>query len=197
MAYSKRLVDAFAMAFELHDGQQRKGSDIPYITHLMGVAALVGEYGGTEDQVIAALLHDAVEDQGGPVTLSLIRDEFGDLVAQYVYACSDSDTLPKPPWRERKDAYLARLASEPPDVRLISAADKLFNTRSMYRDLKEMGNSLWERFHGKRDGTLWYLKECLRALSDGWNHPILEAFEEALAALYEEAERHTPGRHTS
>lgn len=178
-----RVAEAFAFANELHREQRRKGSGVPYLTHLMAVSALVGEYGGAEDEMVAALLHDAVEDQGGKDTLARIRERFGDRVAFYVDACSDCDTVPKPPWRQRKEAYVAGLASHKPEVKLISAADKLHNTRSMLSDYRAVGDALWDRFHANRDEMLWYLRSCIKALSTGWSHRIVDDLGAAVDAL--------------
>ena len=122
MHYTKRVVDAFALMFELHGRQARKGSGTPYIGHLMATAAAVAHHGGDEDQFIAALLHDAVEDQGGRATLEGIRQGFGGRVARLVLGCSDSDAQPKPPWRERKERYVAAAAEAPAELKLIIAA---------------------------------------------------------------------------
>lgn len=187
MRYSDDVADAFKFAFELHRSQTRKGSEVPYVTHLMGVASLVGENGGNSEQVIAALLHDAVEDQGGQETLERIRTRFGEKVASYVAVCSDSDTCPKPPWQERKQAYLRAIAAAPPGARLIVAADKLHNARSITSDLKRVGNAVWRRFQGGRDGTLWYHGEIVYALSQGWPHPILNDLADAVDALHRTA----------
>ena len=183
MAYGERLAQAFAMAECLHRGQKRKGSEVPYLTHLMGVAALVGEFGGSEDQLIAALLHDAVEDQGGRRALEEITSNFGQVVADYVAQCSDTDSNPKPPWRERKERHIARLTHAAPEVKLICAADKLHNMRTLTRDLRTVGPGLWARFHGGREGSLWYFRAMLEALSNGWKHPILDEVGAALALL--------------
>ena len=118
--YGPRFDDALPYAARLHRDQVRKGSGIPYITHLLAVAAIVGEHGGGEDEVIAALLHDAVEDQGGQPRLEEIRARYGDAVAAIVWGCTDADTIPKPPWRARKEAYVAHLADASPGVRLVS-----------------------------------------------------------------------------
>lgn len=182
--YSRQLAEAFALALDLHQDQCRKGSDVPYVTHLMAVASIVGEYAGTEAQVIAALLHDAVEDQGGPKTLERIRATFGDAVAEYVSACSDTDAHPKPPWRDRKADFLAQLAHAKPEVKLIVAADKLHNARCMTNDLHLLGNGVWKRFTGGRDGTLWYMGEAVRALASGWSHPILRELADAVDLLH-------------
>ncbi len=152
------------MAARLHAGQVRKGTEIPYISHLLGVASLVFEYGGDEDTAIAGLLHDAVEDQGGAATLERIREEFGERVAGIVGACTDSMTEPKPPWRERKQAYLARIPGKSYAARLVSAADKLYNARSILRDYRSLGESVWDRFKGGRDGVLWYYRSLVDAL---------------------------------
>lgn len=184
MKYTSRVVDAFGFAYELHREQVRKGSRVPYITHLMGVAATVGNYGGSESQFIAALLHDAVEDQGGRQALDQIRDRFGDEVAGYVAGCSDSDVIPKPPWRERKEEFLKGIADAPPQLKLIIAADKLYNARAIMKTLRERGNATWDLFKGGREGTLWYYGEAVRALSANWSHPILEELAEAVDALH-------------
>ncbi len=183
MRYTSRLTKAFDLAIELHQNQKRKGGEIPYITHLLAVAALVGEHGGDEEQLIAALLHDAVEDQGGQPTLEKIRENFGDRVAELVLACSDTDVSPKPPWRERKEAHIKRMAEADIDARLIIAADKLHNARTMLNDQRRIGDSLWNRFTGGKEGTLWYLDASLRALSDEWSHPILEELADVLMNL--------------
>jgi (p)ppGpp synthase/HD superfamily hydrolase len=120
------------------------------------------QHGADEDQAIAALLHDAVEDQGGPPTLARIRAEFGDRVASMVAALSDSDREPKPPWRERKERYLAHLTEAPADVLLVSACDKLYNARAVVEDHAVVGTQLWQRFSGGRDGLIWYFGELSR-----------------------------------
>jgi GTP pyrophosphokinase len=149
---------AFEFAAEKHKGQARKASTIPYIAHLMGVASLVLEAGGDEDLAIAALLHDVVEDCGGAPMLKEVRRRFGSRVANIVEGCTDSDTYPKPPWRERKEFYIRHLKRADLDTRLVSAADKLNNVRSILTDYREIGESVWSRFNGGRDGTLWYYR---------------------------------------
>lgn len=189
MIYSDRVTAAFELANRLHRDQRRKGSDVPYITHLMGVASLVGEFGGGEDQVIAALLHDAVEDQGGVSTLERIRSGFGDCVAGYVEGCTDAYTEPKPPWESRKRAFIESLQGAPEALQLIVAADKLHNLRTMVSDYRETGEALWERFTKGRDGVLWYHGEVLAALEEGWDHPILRE----LRSVYERLQRDALG----
>ncbi len=162
---SKRFDTALAMAIDKHRDQVRKGSDIPYISHLMAVSGLVLENGGDEDQAIAGLLHDAVEDAGGLETLKEIREQFGDRVANIVWDCTDAWENPKPPWRERKDAYLAKLPTKPRDSLLVSLADKVHNARAIRIDYHELGDELWGRFAGGKDGTIWYYRALSRTFS--------------------------------
>jgi GTP pyrophosphokinase len=124
----------------------------------MGVASLVLEAGGDEDLAIAALLHDVVEDCGGAPMLKEVRRRFGRRVAKVVDGCTDADTYPKPPWRERKETYIRHLKNADADTRLVSAADKLNNVRSIVSDYREVAESVWARFKGGREGTLWYYR---------------------------------------
>jgi len=156
-----RFLRAFDFAADKHSGQTRKASTIPYIAHLMGVASLVLEGGGDEDMAIAALLHDVVEDCGGMPMLKDVRRKFGSRVAKIVDGCTDAYTEPKPPWRERKEKYIRRLNTEDADTRLVSAADKLNNVRSILSDYRSIGESVWLRFAGGREGTLWYYRTLL------------------------------------
>ena len=153
-----RFLRAFEFAAKKHSGQARKASTIPYLAHLMGVASLVLEAGGDEDLAIAALLHDVVEDCGGAPMLKEVRRRFGKRVAKVVDGCTDADAYPKPPWRERKEAYIHHLQNADADTRLVSAADKLNNIRSILSDYRAIGESVWSRFKGGRDGTLWYYR---------------------------------------
>lgn len=153
-----RFLRAFLFAAEKHSAQLRKASTIPYIAHLMGVASLVLEAGGDEDLAIAALLHDVVEDCGGAPMLKEVHRRFGPRVAKIVDGCTDTDIDPKPPWRERKENYIRRLRAEDADTRLVSAADKLNNVRSILSDYRAVGESVWSRFNGGREGTLWYYR---------------------------------------
>lgn len=153
-----RFLRAFLFAAEKHAAQTRKASTIPYIAHLMGVASLVLEAGGDEDLAIAALLHDVVEDCGGAPMLKEVRRRFGKRVAKVVDGCTDADTYPKPPWRERKEKYIRHLKAADADTRLVSAADKLNNVRSILSDYRALGESVWSRFNGGREGTLWYYR---------------------------------------
>ena len=154
-----RFASAMTYAYQVHSGQRRKGTGIPYIAHILGVTALALEYGADEEEAIAALLHDAAEDGGGEATLAEIRARFGDVVGDIVLGCSDSlveDPEDKLPWQERKQNYLAHLEHASGSVCLVSAADKLHNVRSIIRDYHEHGDAVWDRFQGRREGTLWY-----------------------------------------
>lgn len=163
MLLSERFTQALIYATELHANQVRKGSGVPYIAHLLGVASIALEYGADEDEAIAALLHDAIEDQGGAATRTEILRRFGENVTAIIDGCTDADTTPKPPWRQRKQAYIAHLATASPSVLLISAADKLHNARSILQDYRLLGESLWSRFQGGKDGTLWYYQTLINA----------------------------------
>lgn len=161
MELSARFDEALVFASRLHAKQVRKGSGIPYISHLLAVTALVLEYGGGEDEAIAALLHDAIEDQGGDATRQEIRHRFGEVVVEIVNGCSDTDRSPKPPWRDRKEAYIAHLHAATPSILLVSAADKLHNVRSILNDYRVVGEELWQRFKAGKQGTLWYYRSLL------------------------------------
>jgi (p)ppGpp synthase/HD superfamily hydrolase len=180
---------ALKFASRLHAKQARKGSNAPYISHLLAVAAIVLEHGATEKEAIAALLHDAVEDQGGQATLDEIRRRYGKQVARIVDAVSDTDQSPKPPWRERKEAYVERLRSEPYSVRLVVAADKLHNARHLLSSYRVQGEDLWSHFKGGREGTLWYYRAVVDALAGAANpgedqlQAIIDEIDRTLAAL--------------
>ncbi|HEY8597106.1 MAG TPA: HD domain-containing protein [Thermomicrobiales bacterium] len=156
---------------------------LPYITHLLAVAAIVGEGGGSEDEVIAALLHDAVEDQGGLARLADIRLRFGESVAAIVWGCTDAIIVPKPPWRARKETYIAHLAAAAPGVLHVSAADKLHNARAILADLRALGPVLWDRFTGGQAGTLWYYRALVEAYLARGGGPIAEELDRVVAAI--------------
>jgi GTP pyrophosphokinase len=153
-----RLAEAAEFALTIHADQLRKGSEVPYISHLLGVASLVLEFGGDEDHAIAGLLHDAIEDQGAEQE-AVIKARFGARVAAIVRGCTDADTIPKPPWRARKEAYIAHLETAGPDIWLVSCADKLYNARAIVTDLRALGDAMFNRFTGGKDGTLWYYRK--------------------------------------
>lgn len=159
---SKRFDNAVKFARKAHKKQARKGTEIPYISHLLGVTSLVLEMGGSEDEAIAAMLHDVVEDCGGRPMLERVRAEFGDDVARIVWANSDTDATPKPPWRERKQAYLDSLPGKQRDELLISLADKLHNARATLLEYRRIGDDIWPRFKEGRESQLWYYGELVR-----------------------------------
>ena len=183
MELTRRFEEALIFATQLHARQQRKGSDVPYVAHLLAVASIVLENGGNEDEAIAGLLHDAIEDQGGAATREEIRRRFGDTVVDIVNGCTDADVIPKPPWRVRKEAYIEHLHVASPSVRLVSAADKLHNARAVLGDYREVGEILWRRFHGGREGTLWYYRSVTDALRQGGTSPLIEELERVVSEL--------------
>ncbi len=160
---SERFEEALLFATRRHAGQVRKGTDVPYVSHLLSVCALVIEAGGDEDAAIGALLHDAVEDQ--KATLDEVRERFGAVVAAIVDQCSDTDEVPKPPWRARKEAFIASLAGMSAPARLVATADKTHNVRSILADYRRDGESVWEKFNGGREGSLWYYRAVCDALA--------------------------------
>jgi (p)ppGpp synthase/HD superfamily hydrolase len=183
--FGERFEDALGFAARVHRSQRRKGSGIPYVAHLLGVCSLVIEDGGTEDEAIAALLHDAVEDQGGDAMLEQIRERYGAAVAEIVLACSDTTETPKPPWRARKEAYLAHLNDAPPPVVRVSLADKLYNARAILRDYELEGEQVWERFNRRagRDGQLWYYDELAARFEVLYPSPMATELREVVNEL--------------
>ena len=174
---TNRFEEAFRFAQELHRNQQRKGTSIPYISHLMAVAGLVLEHGGTEDQAIARLLHDAPEDQGGEATLAAIRVKFGNTVADIVSDCTGAWTEPKLPWRERKETYIARLPHKAPDSLLVALTDKTHSAEAILSDYRVLGDGIRPRFNGGADGTRWYYG----ALADVFQVSLPGALSERLS----------------
>ena len=178
-----RLQRAFRYAAEKHEGQTRKQTAVPYLSHLMAVASLVLEAGGDEDMAIAALLHDVVEDCGGMPRLREVRKMFGPRVAKIVNGCTDSFGEPKAEWVERKKEYLREVKHADIETRLVSSSDKLHNVRTILTDYRRDGEAIWARFSGKKDGTLWYY----RALSDEYQrrspNRITRELEIAVAEL--------------
>lgn len=183
MIPSTRFEEGLVFANQLHAKQVRKGTPIPYIAHLLAVASLALEHGANEDEAIAALLHDAVEDQGGAATLAEIRRRFGDNVAQIVSECSDTDVIPKPPWRERKEAYIAHVVTASSSVRLVSACDKLHNARSTLLDYRVIGEEVWSRFRGGKQGLLWYFRSLVETFRVAGNSPLIEELDRTVSEL--------------
>ncbi len=183
MYLSVRFDEALAYAHEAHRKQLRKGTQIPYIAHLMAVAGLVLENGGDEDTAIAALLHDVIEDGGGDAARQEILRRFGQRVVEIVNECTDAEVIPKPPWRERKEKYLAHLRHASPPARLVSAADKVHNARAILADYRVVGEALWARFNASREETLWYYRELVAAFKEGGTTPLIEELERVVNEL--------------
>jgi (p)ppGpp synthase/HD superfamily hydrolase len=167
-----------------HAGQVRKGTPAPYISHLMGVASLVLEAGGDEDLAIAALLHDVVEDCGGAPMLKEVHRRFGRRVAHVVEGCTQEIDLP---WRERRENYIKHLRNADADVHLVSAADKLHNARHILTDYREVGEPIWDRFNGGREGTLWYYQALLKEFRRRKPNRVVNELERVVAELEEAA----------
>ena len=182
-ALTNRFEEALTYSAQLHARQRRKGTEIPYVSHLLAVASLVIEAGASEDEAIAALLHDAVEDQGGAATREEIRRRFGDAVVAIVDGCTDTDQEPKPPWRARKEAYIAHVRAASDSVRLVSSADKLHNARSILSDYRTCGEALWDRFTGGREGTLWYYRSLVGAYREGGGSPLVDELERVVVEI--------------
>ncbi len=189
--FTDRLTRAVEYGRHLHI-ERRKGTGIPSMAHLFGVASLVmGEAGltgfpVTEDMVLAALLHDAVEDHGGAARLEDIRQNFGDDVARMVEGLSDTlaeDPDEKESWEERKQGYIDRLRDEPADVRLISAADKLYNARSILEDYRLIGPEVWKRFKRSRDLQIWYYDTILEVFKSAGKMRIVDELERVVDEL--------------
>jgi (p)ppGpp synthase/HD superfamily hydrolase len=182
---TERFTRALMLACYLHRTQARKGTQIPYVSHLLGVASIALEHGANEDEAIGAILHDAVEDQGGPPTLALIRADFGDAVAAIVDGCTDAVVVPKPPWRARKEQYVASIPKKSPSTRLVSAADKLHNARAILADCRTLGDAVWERFNGGKEGTLWYYRALVDAFArvDVERTPLVDELERTVKEL--------------
>lgn len=186
---SDRFAEALAMANELHGDQVRKGTKVPYVSHLLIVAGTVLQNGGDEDEAIAALLHDTVEDCGGKPVMEKIRRRFGDKIADLVDGCTETDIRPKPPWRERKERYIENIKSANPSVRLISCADKLHNASSILLDYRRVGEKVWDRFNVGKSDSLWFYTSMVDALrAAGENRPILNDLEIAVKNLKDLAE---------
>jgi (p)ppGpp synthase/HD superfamily hydrolase len=178
-----RFEQALIFATRKHAAQTRKKTRAPYISHLLIVSGLVLEAGGDEDLAIAALLHDVVEDCGGTAMLKQVRRRFGRRVAHIVEGCTDAFTSPKPPWRKRKEEYLRHLRAADADTRLVSVADKLHNARSILTDYREIGEPVWKRFAGGREGTLWYYRALLREFRRRHRNRLVREFERAVPEL--------------
>jgi (p)ppGpp synthase/HD superfamily hydrolase len=187
---TERFEQALLFAARAHAKQTRKGCDIPYFAHLMSVAALVLEHGGGEAEAIAALLHDAVEDQGGEAMMGRIEKAFGPKVGALVRGCSEQVASPKPPWLHRKLDYIDRIAHAEPSVRLIVLADKVHNTRDLLADYRRRGVVTFERFTGGARGAIWFYRATADALSKA-QPPVAGPLVEELERCVSELERVT------
>jgi (p)ppGpp synthase/HD superfamily hydrolase len=183
MAFTHRFEDALVLAHQLHARQTRKGTSIPYVGHLLAVTSIVIENGGTEDEVIAALLHDAIEDAGGDRIRRLLRERYGENVLAIVEGCTDTDQTPKPPWRKRKEDYIAHVRHASPSIRLVSMADKLHNARSILRDYRVVGENVWKRFTGGKDGSLWYYRSLVNVFREAGSSPLLDELDRVVSEL--------------
>jgi len=179
----EKFEQALAYALRLHAGQARKGTQVPYAAHLLAVSALVLEDGGSEVEAIAGLLHDAVEDQGGLDTLHEIQRRFGVEVAGIVKGCSDSMEIPKPPWKPRKQAYMEHLLHASDNVCRVSLADKLHNARAIHRDFRLLGDALWQRFVGGKDGTLWYYASLIQVFQQRSASPLVNDLADTVSRI--------------
>ena len=181
---SARFQEALGYATGLHAPQVRKGTDVPYITHLLAVCSLVLEDGADEDQAIAALLHDAIDDQPrAGKTAKEIRRKFGERVLSVVEACTDAMEHPKRPWIERKREYIARARTHSVEARRVSLADKLHNTRSILADFRQIGDVVWNRFSASRDEVLWYYRSLVDVYRDGDPNRLLDELDLVVTAL--------------
>ncbi|WP_306597837.1 HD domain-containing protein [Geothrix sp. 21YS21S-2] len=178
-----RFQEALAFAAQVHTGQYRKGTAIPYVSHVLAATATVLEHGADEEVAIACLLHDAVEDGGGLPVLEEIRTRFGPRVADLVLECTDATVTPKPPWRARKEAYLAHLAVASAGARLIVLGDKLHNASSLVRDLRAAGSALWDRFNAGPGETAWYYRSVVEILGEKGRTPLLDQLDAVVGEL--------------
>ena len=183
MKLSPKFEEALIYATRVHGGQLRKKTKIPYIGHLLGVTAIALEYGATETEAIGALLHDAVEDCGGPGRQREIEEKFGAEVGAIVAGCTDTDQTPKPPWRERKEKYIAHLATASASTRLVSASDKLHNSQAIVHNLREDGEEVWSRFKGGKEGALWYYRALVDAFRQHGPSPLIDELDRVVTEM--------------
>ena len=195
MNLSYRFDQALQYSVIIHAYQKRKGTEIPYLAHLLGVVSIALEHGATEDEAIGALLHDAGEDAGGDGRIEDIQHRFGSSVADIVRGCTDAVTIPKPPWRDRKERYIAHVRVASPSVVLVSASDKLHNARAILRDCRRLGDGIWSRFNGGKDGTLWYYRSLVTAFSETGTNELIEELDRIVSQI-EELARKPDGSNT-
>ncbi|HYT67947.1 MAG TPA: HD domain-containing protein [Vicinamibacterales bacterium] len=183
---TRRFDEAFLYAHETHAGHTRKGNGVPYIGHLMGVASIVIDDGGNEDEAVAALLHDAPEDCGGRERLEDIRARFGDAVAKIVEDCTDSWTTPKAPWAERKQKYAEHARSLSGSSLRVSAADKVHNAYAILRDLRNVGDKVWERFNASADDIVGYYHSLVRSYREAGGGRLVDELDRIVRAIERE-----------
>jgi (p)ppGpp synthase/HD superfamily hydrolase len=181
-----RFDEAFRYAHQVHGGQTRKGTPVPYIGHLIGVASIVLDDGGSEDEAIAALLHDAAEDHGGRDELERIRQRFGDAVAGIVEDCTDSWEMPKKPWAERKRQYVEHAKHLPPPSLRVSAADKVHNAYAILRDLRNQGEAVWRRFSAAPDDVVSYYEGLVRAYREAGGGRLVDELDRIVRGIQRE-----------
>ena len=187
MKLTARFDDALLYASRTHAGQRRKDKRVPYLAHLLGAANIVMTFGASEDEAIAALLHDAIEDQG--IAHAELAARFGTRVANIVRGCSDCEEREKPPWRERKERFVGRLAKASRSVRLVCAADKLDNARALLAEYRAHGDAIWKKFNGGRDGTLWYYRTVVDSLRAREHTPLVAELDATISELERLARR--------
>jgi (p)ppGpp synthase/HD superfamily hydrolase len=186
MRLTERFDEAFQYAHAAHADQKRKGTEVPYVGHLIGVASIVLDDGGCEDEAIAGLLHDAAEDAGGRARLDDIRQRFGDAVAKIVDDCTDSWTDPKPPWAERKKQYVEHARTLAPSSIRVSAADKVHNAYAILRDLRNIGDEVWTRFKASPDDVLAYYQGLVRAYREAGGSRLVDELERIVRGIERE-----------
>jgi (p)ppGpp synthase/HD superfamily hydrolase len=180
---SPQFEKALTYATRIHGGKLRKKTRIPFVAHILGVAAIAMEYGANETEAIGALLHDAVEDCGGAKRLRDIERKFGKKVAKIVEGCTDTDQTPKPPWLERKKAYVAHVRHASTPTQLVSASDKLHNVRAILMDYRKEGERVWSRFNRGKQGALWYYRALVDAFNGKRVRPLVQELDRTLTQL--------------
>ena len=185
-AFTRRFDEACVYAREVHGAQTRKGGDVLYLGHLLGVASIVIDDGGTEDEAIAGLLHDAAEDHGGRDRLADIRARFGPIVAAIVEDCTDSWSTPKEPWKERKQRYVAHARTLASSSLRVSAADKVHNAYAILRDLRTIGDDVWTRFNARPDDVVKYYQDLTRAFRQAGGGRLVDELDRIVRGIERE-----------